>query len=413
LLTRIAKNKLTKSKIANFKQAIAEYLELSVSNITLFWKGRVAFYSILKALEIEKGSEIILPAFTCVVVVNPIIYLGARPIYVDIDGKTFNISLAELEKKITGKTKVILAQNTFGLSPDLEIIKAIANKYNLHVVEDCAHGFGGEYKGQKNGTVADAAFFSTQWNKPFSTGIGGIAITKNPKLAERLKVIEAEASIPSRKEEFLLKWLLFVRKRLLKPSIYWYALKIYRQLSKWNLILGSSQGYELQEPKEPPDFLKSFTETQALEGLKYFKKRNGRYVIDLINEHRKKIANLYKEILLDLGIEPPFEPSYSKHIYLKFPLLVKNRARVLQLAQQRRIELGDWFLSPIHPIMNRFELWGYKWGENPVAEYASTHIINLPTHPGVDENYVDKVYSFLKEIRDEIIGCRVPESVGR
>ena len=389
-----------------FKKILRMYLNLQ--SISLFWKGRVALYAILRAIDIREEDEIILPAFTCVVVVNPIIYLGARPIYVDIDSKTFNIDVSKIGEKITSKTRVILAQNTFGLSSDIDAIREIAKKYNLWVIEDCAHGFGGTYKGKKNGTVADAAFFSTQWNKPFSTAIGGIAVTRNEELAEKLRILEQQAVKPSLKEELTLKMLLLIRNKLLTPSVYWYALKIYRQLSKWNLILGSSQGYELEKPVEPPDFLKGFTETQAREGLKYFEKLNGKYKIDLIIEHRKKIAGLYKEILMDLGFEPPYEPDYSEHTYLKFPLLVKNRRKFFLLAQENKIELGDWFLSPIHPIMSNFELWGYKWGTNPVAEFASCHIVNLPTHEKIDENYVDRIYSFLKENKDEILGCRVP-----
>jgi len=385
---------------------IKDYLNVGLMPF-LFWKGRVALYAILKAIGVKKGDDVILPAFTCVVVVNPIIYLGAKPIYVDVDPVTFNMDVSKLEKKITPMTKIILAQNTFGLSSDLDSILEIAKKHNLWVIEDCAHGFGGTYKGRKNGTVADAAFFSAQWNKPFSTGIGGIAVTKNEELAEKLKELEEKALKPSLKEELTLKALLFIRKKLLKPSMYWYALKVYRQFSRWNLILGSSQGYELEKPVEPPDFLKGFTETQAREGLKYFEKVNGEYRIDLMVKHRKKIAGFYKEILLDMGFEPPYEPEYADHTYLKFPLLVKDRRKFFQLAQEEKIELGDWFLSPIHPIMAKFELWNYSWGTNPVAEFASCHIVNLPTHNEIDENYVDRIYDFLKGNKDEILGCRV------
>jgi perosamine synthetase len=107
----------------------------------LFWKGRVALYAILKTLEIKEGDEIILPAFTCVVAVNPIIYLGANPVYVDIDPTTYNIDVSMIERKITEKTRAILAQNTFGLAPDLDMILEVANKYKLMVIEDRAHGF--------------------------------------------------------------------------------------------------------------------------------------------------------------------------------------------------------------------------------------------------------------------------------
>ena len=149
----------------SFKFNITNYLNINPQDIFLFWKGRVALYAILKAMGIKEGDEIILPAFTCVVAVNPIIYLGARPVYVDVDPKTYNIDVKTLERlnvKTLKKAKAILAQNTFGLSSDLDAIFEIAKKYNLFVIEDCAHGFGGFYKGKPNGTIADVSFFSVQ-----------------------------------------------------------------------------------------------------------------------------------------------------------------------------------------------------------------------------------------------------------
>jgi dTDP-4-amino-4,6-dideoxygalactose transaminase len=390
-----------------FKQILNEYL--GINNNFLFWKGRVALYAILKAINIKEKNEIILPAFTCIVVPNPILYLGAKPIYVDIDRKTFNIDVSKIEEKISSKTKAIIAQNTYGLSSDIDSILEVAKKHNLYIIEDCAHGFGGTYKGKKNGTIGDAAFFSTQWNKPFSTGLGGIAITKHETIAKKLKELEDKAVKPSFKEELMLKLLMFIREKFLTPNVYWFALKTYRKLSQWNLILGSSQGYELEDIKEPPNFLKGFSETQAKAGLKFFEKINGKYRIDLIIEHRKKVAKLYKEILKDLGFEPPYEPPYAEHTYLKFPLLVKNRDKFFCLAEEYKIELGDWFLSPLHPIKRNLEKWGYEWGKNPIAEFASRHIVNLPTHEKIDENYVDRIYQFLKKFKDEIIGCSVPK----
>ena len=380
-----------------FRSQIADYLNFSSHNVSLFWKGRVALYAILKAIGIKEGDEIILPAFTCVVAVNPIIYLGAKPVYVDVDPMTYNLNPLKIEKKITAKTKAILAQNTFGLAPDLDKIFKIANKHDLKVIEDCAHGFGGFYKGKPNGTIADVSFFSTQWNKPFSTGLGGFAVTKNPEIAENLRVMEKSFARPSAKDEMVLKTLLFVRERL-GTGLYWPAIKTYRWLSKKNLILGSSQGEELESPVKPEGFEKGFSGIQSKRGDKELES------FDKILDHRKNIAALYKEILLDMQIEPPYEPDYAVHTYLKFPLLIKDRMKFFKLAEKEKIELGDWFLSPIHPITKDFELWRYKWGENPVAEKISQHIVNLPTHTKIDEDYVGKIGEFLKKNRNEIYG---------
>ena len=380
-----------------FKSKVANYLNTNPQNIFLFWKGRVALYAILKAIGIKEGDEIILPAFTCVVAVNPIIYLGAKPVYVDIDPMTYNMDVSWIERKVTEKTRAILAQNTFGLAPDLDRVVEVANKHNLMVIEDCTHGFGGYYKGKPNGTIADVSFFSSQWNKPFSTGIGGFAVTKNPEITEKLKAMEETFIKPSIRDEMVLKTLLFVRGKLSK-KLYWPAIKSYRWLSKRNLILGSSQGEELESPVKPKGFEKGFSGTQAKKGNKKLEK------FDNVLEHRSNIATLYKKILSDMEIEPPYEPDYAVHTYLKFPLLVKNRMKFIKLAEKKKIELGDWFVSPIHPITKDFELWRYKWGENPVAEKISRHIVNLPTHSQVTEDYVDQIAQFLKKNRNEIYG---------
>jgi len=378
-----------------FKIQLASYLFAEPRNVFLFWKGRVALYAILKAISVKEGNEVILPAFTCVVAVNPIIYSGAKPIYVDIDPLTYNIDISRIEKNITEKTKAIMAQNTFGLAPDLDKIFEVADKYNLIIIEDCAHGFGGFYKGKPNGTIADVSFFSSQWNKPFSTGLGGFAVTKNPETAGKLTEMEQSFLKPFFKDEIALKTLLFVRQGL-NSNLYWPALKTYRWLSKNNLILGSSQGEELKDPVKPKGFEKGFSQTQAKKGIEELRK------LDKVLEHRNKIANVYKKILLELSIQSPYEPKYTEHTYLKFPLLVKDRADFFRLAEKEKIELGDWFVSPIHPITENFEYWHYHLGENPIAEKISQHIVNLPTHVKVTEDYMNRIAQFLKKNRSKI-----------
>jgi dTDP-4-amino-4,6-dideoxygalactose transaminase len=343
------------------------------------------------------------------VAINPIIYLGAKPVYVDIDPKTYNINATEIEGKITPRTRVILAQNTFGLSSDLDTLLDIAKRYNLFVIEDCAHGFGGSYKGKPNGTIADASFFSTQWNKPFSTGLGGFTVTKDHRMAEKLGEMEKEFIKPSFKDEMTLKVLLFLKERL-NSNFYWPALKAYRWLSRNNLILGSSQGEELEKPVKPGGFEKGFSKVQARKGIEEIADsmekvvRSKNWKIDEVIEHRRRIADMYKSILKDLNIEPPYEPGYAKHTYLRFPLLVKDRAKFFKSAEKEKTELGDWFISPIHPIIKNFEYWHYSWGKNPVAEKISQHIINLPTHTKINEDYVNKIAKFLKKNRDNIYG---------
>ncbi len=376
-----------------FRSAFAGYLGVDLDKVHLFWKGRVALYAILKALGVGPQDEVIIPAFTCVVVVNPIMYLGAKPVYVDIDPLTYNMDVDKIENKITPKTRVIVAQNTFGLSPDMDKIKEIATTYGLMVVEDCAHGLGGYYKGRKNGTLADASFFSTQWNKPFSTGLGGIAYSQNIRISQILREFEEEWAKPTVGEELSLRLLLWIRKHLLRGRVYWTALKTYRWLSDKDLILGSSQGHELKEPFMPKDFLKVLSDTQAREGIRGIRE------LDALIEYRRKVAFEYNDLLRELGISPPFVPDEVFHTYLKYPVLVRDKRQFLRAAVREGVPLGDWFASPLHPIEEELELWGYRWGENPVAEKISRHIVNLPTDNYLGKNQVECVREFLKRNR--------------
>src|SRR5438105_15281527 len=110
----------------SYRQSIGDHIGVGADDVALFWKGRVALYAILEALGVGPGDEVIVPAFTCVVVPNVILYLGARPIYADIDAATYNAEAAGIEPRLSPRTKVILAQNTFGLAPDLDPILELA-----------------------------------------------------------------------------------------------------------------------------------------------------------------------------------------------------------------------------------------------------------------------------------------------
>ncbi|MFC1617531.1 DegT/DnrJ/EryC1/StrS family aminotransferase [Candidatus Margulisiibacteriota bacterium] len=374
-----------------YKKAIFKYL--NSENLFFYWKGRVALYAILKAMGIKEGDEVIIPAYTCVVVPNAIIYLGAKPVYVDINPETYNLDIDLLGKTITKKTRVIICQNTYGLTTDLEKLIDIAKKHNLYTIEDCTHGFGGKYNNKQNGTSCDAAFFSTQWNKPFSTGIGGFALINNLKLIPQMIRLESLKSQSTFKEQVILKILLLVRKYVLNKYIYWIAVKLYRFLSKKNLIIGSSQGDELISPKMPKDFFKDISEVQIKEGIKAL--RN----IDKSISLRLKNAREYTAYLKKQGKNHIPKKHFVNHSFLKYPLIVKDRKEFMKKAEKANIQLGDWFLSPIHPVTNNLEKWCFKEQCFPIALSISKKAVNLPT----DTKEVGKIINFLQESNNLIL----------
>jgi dTDP-4-amino-4,6-dideoxygalactose transaminase len=275
----------------------------------------------------------------------------------------------------------------------LEALVDIAKQYNLYTIEDCTHGFGGTYEGKTNGSFCDAAFFSTQWNKPFSTGIGGFAITRRADIAQKLHAMEHDLVQPSFKELANLKVLYFVRRYLLTQRTYWVLVKAYRFLSKHNLVVGSSSGEEITSTKMPDGYFKAFSNTQAKEGL-----RNLAKLPELL-KLRKHNASLYRDLLERHDKTFVEDGLVKNHSFLKYPLLVKDRAKFMLLAEQNQIELGDWFTSPLHPIQGDLSAWNFDASRFPVASYLAEHVVNLPTTP----SKIAHVVHFLEENMDDIL----------
>src|SRR5436190_4689293 len=160
-----------------------------------FSNARSALFVILKSLEIKTADEIILQAFTCVVVSNAIIAAGATPVYADITNSLV-LNSKDIEKKITKKTKAIIVQHTFGIPADMDAIQAIAKKHKLFVIEDVAHTIGGTYKEKKLGTYGDAAIFSLGRDKACSSVFGGMAITRDKIPGQKIRQIQQEKTYP-------------------------------------------------------------------------------------------------------------------------------------------------------------------------------------------------------------------------
>lgn len=171
-----------------------------------FWKGRIALYAILKALGITQGDEVILPGFTCVVVPSAIEFTDAKPIYIDNKSGTYHIDPELVKASITKKTKAILIQHTFGIPGPLEEISYISQKYGIPFIEDCAHSIGSSVNNRPVGTWGIASFFSSQWSKPYTTGLGGIAVINDTSLVKKMQEVVDSMVTPPFLERFKLRF---------------------------------------------------------------------------------------------------------------------------------------------------------------------------------------------------------------
>src|SRR3990170_5318030 len=175
----------TEETVNDYEQRFAELIGTGYG--ISFAAGRMAFYMLMKALEIGKDDEVILLGFTCSVIPNAVLRIGASPVFADIDCETFGSDANSIEGRITSKTKLIVAQHSFGIPCKIKKIVEIAKKYNIFLVEDCAIAFDSAVNGIKVGNWGDAAIFSTDHTKPLNTLIGGFLYTKNKLLYEKVK----------------------------------------------------------------------------------------------------------------------------------------------------------------------------------------------------------------------------------
>lgn len=354
-----------------------------------FYRGRVALYATLEAMGVGKGDEVILQAFTCLAVPNPIVCLGAVPVYIDIDSETFNMDPSRIEEKINPKTKVIIVQHTFGIPAEMDEILRIAKKYGLYVIEDSCHTFGSKYRGEEVGCFGDASFYSFEWGKPLIIGVGGCVVVNNPQIKKRMNDIYGEFSYPPLKEVWMLRLQYLLHSLFVRPSLFWTARSLYRRLSKLGLFVGSFSNEELQG-KISLDYKKKMSKWHEI----FLTKKLNNLDDEII--HRKLLASEYEELLSKIGYKCMNLNEYYEPVYLRYPLLVENQNLILKRAREQRIELGDWYLSPIHPLLEEhWKFVNYQKSMCPVAEDVSNKIITLPIHQRITEKEIHKSISFL------------------
>lgn len=171
--------------VTEFEQKFAAYCGCKYG--VAVCNGTVALHLALVALGIGKGDEVIIPDFTMIATAFAVCYTGATPVFVDADPDTWNIDTTKIEEKITPRTKAIIPVHLFGLMCDMDAINAIAKKHNLKVLEDAAEAHGAEYKGRRAGSCSDLAAFSFFANKNITTGEGGMVVTNDEELYNKLR----------------------------------------------------------------------------------------------------------------------------------------------------------------------------------------------------------------------------------
>jgi perosamine synthetase len=333
-------------KAAEFEQRIADYV--GAKHAVAVSSGTAALHLIVKTLGLGRGDEVLVPSFTFTASVNAILYEGCTPVFVDIDPETKNLDPAQLEGKITSRTKAILVVDVFGHPAEWEEIQSTAMKRGLRVIDDSCEALGSEYKGIKLGQFGDAAAFSFYPNKPMTLGEGGVVVTNNDQIASMAR------SLRNQGRSEMGSWLHHER------------LGYNYRLPEMSAALGISQ----------------------LERLENFLAK------------REQVARMYTQRLQGLDwVCPPAVRPYVRMSWCLYVVTLAeglDRDPVMQAMEAEGIPTRGYF-SPVHLQPYIRENWGCKKGDLPVTESMGRRCLALPFFNNLAAAQVDQVVAALAQ----------------
>lgn len=302
--------------------------------------GTAALHSAIVAAGVQQGDEVILPSFTFVATAEAVAMAGGKPVFTDIDPETYNISLAEIKKNITKKTKAIMPVDLYGFSADIKPIREIAAKHGLAVVEDAAQAHGATYNGKPAGVFADAACWSLYASKNMTTGEGGVTTTDSDEAAETLRLIRTHGEKAK------------------------YA----------SLMLGYN--YRMSE-------------IQATIGLVQLEK-----LPSFVAKRRENSKKLTRLLAKTERLQLPEETKNRQHSWYLYTVRLRNAAenernKIVEELRRNGIGAEVYYLNPVHLMPYYRESFGGR--RLPETEKAAKQVFSLPIHPGVTETQVDYI----------------------
>ncbi len=326
-----------------FEQEVASYYH--IKHALGLASGTDALYLSLKALGIKQSDEVITTPFTFIATAEAIAYVGATPVFVDIDKYTLNMDVSKIEKKITQKTRAIIVVHLFGQPADMDEILGLAKKYNLKIIEDCAQAFGARYKEKPVGNIGDAGCFSFYPSKNLGAyGDGGMMMTGRDEIYENVNLLRNHGTVAPYRHCFI--------------------------------------GYNSR-----------LDEIQA--AILRIKLKH----IDEYNQKRRKLAGLYTSIL-GRAIQCPLELPDRTHVYHQYTVRTQEREKIAHTLKGNGISSVVYYPIPLH-MQEAFNYLGYKRGDLPESETAAEEVLSLPIYPELGLETAELIGNLiLKTIKD-------------
>jgi dTDP-4-amino-4,6-dideoxygalactose transaminase len=306
--------------------------------------GTDALILALRACGVQAGDEVILPPFTFVATGSAVSALGAKPVFADIRPETYNIDPGELARRVTPKTRAIVAVHLYGLPADMDPILKFARARNLAVVEDNAQALGATYKGRPTGSLGDVACISFYPTKNLGAyGDAGMMVTNSPELAARLRRLRNHGQ----------------------------TVKYISNEPGWNSRLDEIQAAILRvKLRHLPDWQRA----------------------------RQAHAAEYTKLLRGIpGIAPPLIPEGYEHVFHQYTIRIEKRDAVQRFLKEKGIGSTIYYPAPLH-LQPIYAMLGHRSGDFPHAEHAAQEVLSLPMYPELRAEQIKRVAESLAEI---------------
>ena len=328
--------------VAKFEQDFATFC--GTASAIGVGNGTDALWLTLLALGIGAGDEVITVPMTFMATAEAISYCGAKPVFVDIDERTYTLDPDLLERAISPRTKAIIPVHLFGQAADMDAILEIARSRGLPVIEDACQAHGAEYKARKAGSIGTAGCFSFYPGKNLGAlGEAGAVVTNNEELRNKIQMLRD----------------------------HWQAKKYHHTLIGWNARMDGIQGAALRVK------------------LKH---------LDRANQARRANARFYEQQLAEVEeVILPTEAEYARHVYHLYVVRVQDRDRVLQAMANRGIACGIHYPIPVH-LQEAYRFLGHRKGAFPVAERCAEEFLSLPMYPELTTTQMGAVVHELKTL---------------
>jgi perosamine synthetase len=338
--TLLSKNIASGEKVALFERMFSGYTGTKFAVATS--NGTTALHTALLSLGIGPGDEVITTPFSFIATANSILYCGAKPVFADIDPRTYNIDPDSIRRKITNKTRAVLVVHLYGQPCDILEIRRICEENKLFLVEDACQAHGAEFDGKKAGSFGDVACFSFYATKNMTTGEGGIIVTNDEETSRICRKIINHGQFGKYSSDIL--------------------------------------GYNYR-----------MTDIQASIGICQLKK------LDKMNSRRIENARFFDRELNGVsGVNIPFVLEKARHVYHQYTVKIKkNRDSVLGLMNNSGISAVAYYPTPIHK-QKLYQKLGYN-DSLKNSEEASEYVLSIPVHPGLSEEDRNQVVETLKK----------------